>query len=106
MKIKLTFGLAAGLCWAAIAFGGDVTWTGYISDSHCGAQGGSEKHAHCAANCVKENGASYVFVNDGDRKVFRVDNQDKVAAHIGQHVTVKGTVDGDTLKVASIDTAK
>jgi hypothetical protein len=29
-----------------------------------------------------------------------------VAAHAGHHVTVKGTVDGDTLKLSSIDMAK
>jgi hypothetical protein len=92
--------------FCALVFSADGTYTGYISDSHCGAKGGSEKHSNCAANCVKENGASYVFVNDGDHKVFHLDAQDKVAAHIGQHVTVRGAVDGENLKITSIDTAK
>jgi hypothetical protein len=35
--------------------------------------------------------------------VYVVDAQDKVAAHAGHHVTVKGTVDGATLKLTSID---
>ncbi len=55
--------------------------------------------------CVKEHGAKYVFVNDADKKVYVVDAQDKVAAHAGHHVTVKGTVDGETLKLTSIDMA-
>ncbi len=39
-------------------------------------------------------------------KSVRVDAQDKVADHAGQHVTVKGNVEGDTLKLASISMAK
>jgi hypothetical protein len=46
-----------------------------------------------------------VFVNDADKKVYVVDAQDKVAAHAGHHVTVKGTVDGETLKLDSIEMA-
>jgi hypothetical protein len=55
---------------------------------------------------VKEKGAKYVFVNDADKKVYVVDAQDRVAEHAGHHVTVKGSVDGDTLKLASISMAK
>jgi hypothetical protein len=44
-------------------------------------------------------------VNDADKKVYAIDAQDKVAAHAGHHVTVKGSVDGDTLKLSSIDMA-
>jgi hypothetical protein len=45
-----------------------------------------------------------VFVNDGDKKVYTLADQDqgKVAEHAGHHVTVKGTIDGDTLKLSSI----
>jgi hypothetical protein len=46
-----------------------------------------------------------VFVNDADKKVYVIDDQDKVAAHSGHHVTVKGTVEGETLKLNSIDMA-
>ena len=80
--------------------------TGYISDSHCGAKGAKDGHEQCAVKCVKEHNAKYVFVNDGDHKVYAVDNQDKVAEHAGHHVTVKGTVEGDNLKVASVEMAK
>lgn len=106
MKARLTLGAALALCAAALTFGGDGTWTGYISDSHCGAKGASEKHANCAAKCIKEQGASYVFVNDADHKVYKIDNQDKAADHIGHHVTVKGSSDGENLKIASIEMAK
>lgn len=106
MKVKFAAGLALSLCMAMFTFAADGTLTGYISDSHCGAKGTSEKHAECATKCVKEKGASYVFVNDADHKVYNIDAQDKVAAHAGHHVTVKGTVDGDNLKLTGIEMAK
>jgi hypothetical protein len=106
MKAKLIAGIALLLCSAAFTLAADGTWTGYISDSHCGAKGAKDGHTECATKCVKEHDAKYVFVNDADHKVYAIDAQDKVAAHAGHHVTVKGSVDGDTLKLASIDMAK
>ncbi len=106
MKGKLAGLMSLSLCAAALVFAAEGSWTGYISDSQCGAKGANEKHADCAAKCVKEHGAKYVFVNDADKKVYTIADQDKVAAHAGHHVTVKGSVDGDALTVASVDMVK
>jgi hypothetical protein len=106
MRNKLVAGLVLVLCAAALTFAGDSSWTGYISDSMCGAKGANPNHADCATKCVKEHGAKYVFVNDADKKVYAIDAQDKVAPHAGHHVTVKGTVNGDSLKLTSIEMAK
>jgi hypothetical protein len=106
MKVKFAAGVTLLLCSAAFAFAADGTWTGYISDSHCGAKGAKAGHEECATKCVKEHDAKYVFVNDTDHKVYAIDAQDKVAAHAGHHVTVKGSVEGENLKLASIDMAK
>lgn len=103
-KFAAVIGLA--LCSAALTFAAESSMTGYISDSHCGAKGAKEGHAECATKCVKDKGAKYVFVNDADHKVYSIDAQDKVAAHAGHHVTVAGTVEGDNLKLTSIDMAK
>jgi VCBS repeat-containing protein len=75
--------MAATLFAGALTMAADGSWTGWISDSQCGVKG----------------------VNDADKKVYVVDAQDKVAAHAGHHVTVKGTVDGENLKLTSIDMA-
>lgn len=105
MKLKSMAALIV-LCGAAtFAFGADTKMTGYISDSHCGAKGAKAGHEECAAKCVSEHGAKYVFVNDADHKVYTVDPQDKVAAHAGHHVTVTGSVDGENLKVANVEMA-
>jgi hypothetical protein len=108
MKVRFSMAVAATLFAGTLAMAAGNSWTGWISDSQCGAKGANDKEgtAECTTKCVKEHGAKYVFVNDADKKVYMVDAQDKVAAHAGHHVTVTGTVDGDTLKLASIDMAK
>ena len=105
MKVRFATLTAATLFAAALTMAADGSWTGYTSDSQCGVKGANEKAGECTTKCVKEHGAKYVFVNDADKKVYVVDAQDKVAAHAGHHVTVKGSVDGDTLKLTSIDMA-
>src|SRR5256714_12551219 len=102
MKVRFSAAVVAGLFAGALALAGDGTWTGYIADSKCGAKAAHEGARECTVKCVKE-GAKYVFVNDADKKVYVIDNQEKVADHAGHHVTVKGSVEGDTLKLSSID---
>lgn len=104
MKVRFATALAIGLFSGALAMAGDGSWTGYIADSKCGAKAAHEGARDCTVQCVKE-GAKYVFVNDADKKVYVIDNQEKVADHAGHHVTVKGSVEGDTLKLASIEMA-
>jgi hypothetical protein len=104
MKLRFATITATALFAATMCMAADGSWTGWISDSQCGAKGANAKAGECTAKCVK-GGAKYVFVNDADQKVYVVDAQDKVAAHAGHHVTVKGTVDGDTLKLSAIEMA-
>jgi len=105
MKVRFSIAVAAALFAGALAMAADGSWTGYISDSQCGVKGANDKAGECTTKCVKEHGAKYVFVNDSDKKIYVVDPQEKVASHAGHHVTVKGSVDGETLKLTSIDMA-
>src|SRR2546430_8186658 len=103
MKLRLEMVMViAVLATPFTAMAADGTWTGYIADSKCGAQAANDGARECTIKCVKA-GATYVFVNDGDKKIFTVDDQAKVAEHAGHHVTVKGSVDGDMMKLASIE---
>lgn len=79
-------------------------WTGWISDSYCGAKGMSANHKDCAAKCVKENGASYVFVNSKTKKVYAIQNQGAVTdLDLGTEVTLTGTLNSDgSMKADSI----
>jgi hypothetical protein len=74
-------------------------WTGYISDSKCGAKGAKDEHADCAAKCVK-GGASPVFVTGG--QVYKIDDASKVQDHIGHKVTITGELKGDTVQVQDV----
>ncbi len=94
--------VAAGITLAANK---DGSWTGWVTDTMCGAKGTSEKHAACAKKCVDGMGAKYALYNPTDKKVYTLDPQDQAAAHAGHHVTVEGTVDGDTIKIKSIKMA-
>lgn len=97
MKKTIVFLMLFVFC-ALSAMAGE--WTGYISDSKCGAKGSKEAHAKCAESCVK-GGASPVFVTE-DGKVLKVDDTAKVMDHVGHKVTVTGEIDGDTLKVDTV----
>ncbi len=106
MNAKLTLGLAIFVAAAASTSASDGKWKGWITDSHCGAEGAHPSAKECAPKCVKEKGAKYVFVNDKDKKVYIIDVQDQAAPHAGEHVIVKGSIDGDTLKMTSIQELK
>ncbi|MDP4129023.1 MAG: DUF5818 domain-containing protein [Bacteroidota bacterium] len=75
------------------------TWTGYISDSHCGADGAKEGHVACAKKCIKE-GSVAVFVVDG--KVYSITDPKKVSKYLGQKVTISGTMTGDAIEVDKV----
>lgn len=86
-----------------------ASWTGWISDSHCGAKGMSADHKSCASTCVKTKGASWVFVDSKDSKIYPIKNQDLVNADkdLGHPVTVTGRVNSDgSLSVDSLAQAK
>jgi len=105
MKLRIATVAAATLFAAALSFAADTSLTGWISDSNCGAKGANAKAGECTTKCVKEKGAKYVFVSDADQKVYAIDAQDQVAAHAGHHVTVKGDVKGDAIKLSAIEMA-
>jgi hypothetical protein len=96
-KILSTMALVAMLC-AALGLavqakeGKTTTWTGWVSDSSCGAKGTSADHKACASKCVKEKGASWVFVNTKTKAILNIHNQDAINADsdLGQEVKLTG----------------
>lgn len=70
------------------------SWKGWISDSACAAKGMSAGHKDCAIKCVKEKGASWVFVNAKTKKVYPIHNQDAVNPDeaLGHEVALTGDV--------------
>jgi hypothetical protein len=83
---------------ASAASGAESTkLTGWISDSMCGA-----KHAGSGAACVKkciEGGMAPVFVDEGKKAVWSIDNPDAVKGFYGSHVAVAVTADASKMSV-------
>ena len=90
---------AAGLVMAAAT----NTWTGYITDTHCGKKGAAADHTvGCVEKCMK-SGSKAQIMNDADGTLYDLDSFDKVKPLMGSKVTVKGTLDAKTnvIKVES-----
>jgi hypothetical protein len=109
MNRTIVLALAAAV-GAGSGLAADHTWTGKISDSMCGAKHQAAVHGaqkisdrQCTLGCVK-NGAKYVFVHKG--KVYTIENQDYAAlkSHAGERVRVTGDVNGNRIKVSSLET--
>lgn len=100
----LALALAAALpAWASEPAKG--SWTGWISDSHCGEKGASAKHTKaCAEKCVKDGG-KVVFFNNADKKIYNLDEAGAKMAldHVGHEVTVSGAVADGTITVEKIE---
>ena len=79
------------------------SWSGVITNDMCGARDASAAKAECTLKCVKSHGAKYALYNDADKKVYILEPQEKADGHAGHEVTVKGTLDGDTIHVTSLE---
>lgn len=82
-----------------------ATWTGWITDAACAAKGNNAEHKACALRCAGR-GEKLVFYNNADQKIYALDKQDEAKAHLGYEVNVTGELDGDSIKVTSIDEKK
>ena len=100
LAVVLGFGLAT------LATAEDGTWTGWVTDDHCGAAGAKAAHADCAVKCVKEKGAHWALYNPSDKSVFLLSGDDAMMAKMAaKEVKVKGTMDKEkkTITVTSMD---
>jgi hypothetical protein len=106
MKKKTTVLLLSLLSMASLAgAGAKGSWTGWITDAHCGAKGASAEHKECSLKCVAK-GEKLVFYNSADKKLYSIDKQDLAKDNLGQEVTVTGEATGTDIKVESIAPAK
>jgi len=75
-------------------------WVGWLSDAKCAANGAKASHKGCALKCV-ESGQGIVFVREDDKKVYLLENPEKVKSLLGDRVQLSGSLEGDTIKVNS-----
>ena len=101
MQRFAAFALAALLTSGLSLFAGENgKWTGWLSDAKCAANGARAAHKGCSIKCV-EGGQPMVFVQDSDKKVFKLDGAEKVKSLIGDKVVLEGALDGETITVSS-----
>jgi hypothetical protein len=100
--LPLAFALLLVFLAASLQAG---SWTGWITDEHCGEKGNNADHKACALKCAGK-GNALVFYNNADKKIYKLDKQDLAKDNIGQEVVVKGDADGDAIKVSSITKSK
>jgi hypothetical protein len=109
MKTLRTVMIAAA--FTLIAFttaapqGKETTLTGKVSDVACGATHKMKNmsEADCARACAKKAGYALVVGDKVYKLQGREEDFDKYAA---TNVTVKGTLNGDTMMVTSVAPAK
>ncbi len=103
LAVVLGFGLTT------LALGGDEgTWSGWVTETHCGAAGAKASHKDCAIKCVKEKGAKWALYNPSDSSLFNLSGDDAMMVKMAAtEVTVKGSMDKEkkTITVTSMEAA-
>ena len=92
-------GIALCLLVSAGALAAD--FSGYIIDQACAQKPAMKGSEACARKCIK-GGSPAVLLSAGG-KVYKLDDQAKAAEHAGHKVKITGTLDGDTVRVESIN---
>ena len=98
--------LLAGLILAVtISSGGEIgmatsgRWSGIIINKGCTADEAFAEAEKCTA---KTPGATFVLYDDTTRQMFDLEPQTPAVGHLGDAVTVEGTLDANTIRVSSL----
>lgn len=99
----LTFALALSLS-VPVSGQSDMhnstSWSGVIINSGCTLD---EAFAEAAKCTDKVPGVKLVLYDDTTRQIFDLDPQDKAIGHLGDGVTVAGTLEGNAIHVSSLE---
>ena len=89
------------LVFCCLSWAQNKSFTGTVSDEHCGAKHAKASAAAetCVEKCVS-GGSKYVLVSHG--KVYQVDDQDKFKGLGGKAVKVTGSLSDSTITVADV----
>ncbi len=77
-----------------------ASWSGVLVFSSCNADEAFAESPECTRNVP---GAKLSLYDDTNRVMYGLEPQESVTAHLGDTVTVRGTLDGDTIHMASIE---
>ena len=100
------FSAVAILSVASLVFAGQNNppktgaWSGVLVTSACNADEAFNESPECFKIVP---GARIALYDDTNRLMYSLEPQDRVTAHLGDTVTVRGTLDEDTIQVASTE---
>jgi hypothetical protein len=89
---------SAGAEQAAAPISG--AWSGTIVYSSCNADEAFAESPECFRAAP---GARFALYDDTNRVMYGLEPQERAAGHLGDTVTVRGTLDGDTIHAASVE---
>ncbi|HET7107691.1 MAG TPA: hypothetical protein VFI38_12855 [Candidatus Acidoferrum sp.] len=75
-------------------------WSGVLVTSACNADEAFNESPECLKNVP---GAKIALYDDTNRVMYSLEPQEKVTGHLGDTVTVRGTLDEETIQVASAE---
>jgi hypothetical protein len=76
------------------------SWSGVLVSSACNADEAFNESPECARNVP---GAKLALYDDTNRVIYSLEPQANVSAKLGDAVTVRGKLDGDTIQLASVE---
>jgi hypothetical protein len=76
------------------------SWSGVLVSSSCNADEAFNESPECNKNVP---GAKVSLYDDTTRVLYGLEPQETVTTHLGDTVTVRGALDNDTIRVASIE---
>jgi hypothetical protein len=76
------------------------SWSGVIVNSDCAADEAFAESAKCTEN--RGPAAKVSLYDDTVRAIYALDSQDQAAGHLGDSVTIEGTLRNNTIQVASL----
>ena len=76
------------------------SWSGILVSSSCNADEAFNESPECSKNVP---GAKLALYDDTTRVMYSLEPQKSVTAHLGDTVTVRGTLDDDEIQVTSVE---
>jgi hypothetical protein len=76
------------------------SWSGVLVSSACNADEAFNESPECTKDVP---GAKQALYDDTTRVMYSLEPQSSVTAHLGDTVTVRGTLDGQAIRIAAIE---
>ena len=103
-RIQKALVIAMLVCSAALFGFADPTWTGYVTDTHCGTNcqrtSDMKPDLNCIRLCVRK-GSKYGLWSGNH--VYVLEPQPKAATFAAQNVEVRGRMRNGTIYISSIN---